>query len=94
MRLILTALLALVTTPTLAADSQYTAAALTKCLRGYTATTTRVTLQDDLKQALSTCAALYRIHRVIAISEGARPQDVDNDFRYGVALLAEEIMGR
>ena len=94
MRLILTALLALVTTPTLAADSDYTAAALAKCIRGYTATTTRVTAADDLRTALQSCAVLYRIHRLVAVSEGAAPQDVDNDLRDGVALLAEEIMGR
>lgn len=84
----------MVTTPTLAADSDYTAAALAKCIRGYTQTTTRVTAADDLRTALQSCAVLYRIHRVIAMNEGASGQAVDNDFRDGVALLAEEIMGR
>lgn len=91
---ILTAILALATTPTLASDSDYTAAALAKCIRGYTASTTSVTATDDLRTALQSCAVLYRIHRLVAVSEGATGEQVDNDFRDGVALLAEEIMGR
>lgn len=94
MRLILTALLAIVTTPTLAADSGYTATALAQCIRSSTEYTTRVTLESDLKAALMRCAVLYRIHRIVALSEGATGEEVDNDFRDGVGALAVEIMGR